>query len=218
MKTALRTHTCGELTEKNIGQKVTLFGWVDTIRDHGGLTFIDLRDRYGKTQIVMSAAAFKPEDCLQVTGTVKARPKGTENPKISTGPIEVVDAVGGVRSASKLTPFEVTKSQDTNEDLRLQYRYLDLRNPAVQENLFTRHRVYQTIRRALDAEGGRARPRTPGGGHDRRPGGRSNNPGRLGCGGRPRRRVPTEPRPGFGRRLGSLRCGCGRCSTGWSSS
>ncbi len=148
----LRTHTCGELTEKNIGEKVTLCGWVDTVRDHGGLVFLDLRDRFGKTQIVFSGKItdYKSEDCVQVKGTVRARPKGTENPKISTGKIEIADTTITTLSVSNPLPFEVTKSTETNEELRMKYRYLDLRNPEVQRNLFIRHRIYQVIRNTLD--------------------------------------------------------------------
>jgi len=164
--TQLRTHTCGELTEKNIGQSVRLYGWIDTIRDHGGLIFIDLRDRYGKTQCVASeelkacfmGGQFKSEHCISVVGKVQRRPAGTENPSLSTGQIEVADIkvatqVDGsaCNNPSEPLPFEVTKSQETNEELRMQYRYLDLRNPVVQKNLFLRHRMYQTIRRTLDA-------------------------------------------------------------------
>ena len=153
MKTALRTHSCGELTEKNVGQKVTLAGWVDSFRDHGGVTFIDLRDRYGKTQVVLPKSdSFKTESALKVSGTVTMRPKGTENPKLPTGQIEIADAKAEILSSCDTPPFEVTKSQDTNEELRMQYRYLDLRNPAVQKNLFIRHETYQAIRRTLDAE------------------------------------------------------------------
>jgi len=156
----LRTKTCGELKEKNVGEKVTLCGWVDTVRDHGGLTFIDLRDRYGKTQLVFDVSlkntvseSGRAEYCLQVEGKVQLRPKGTENPRLSTGLIEV--AVSGVKvlNTSDPLPFEVTKSQETNEELRMKYRYLDLRNPAVQKNLFVRHRVYQIIRGTLDGRG-----------------------------------------------------------------
>ncbi len=151
----LRTHTCGELTEKNIGEKVALSGWVDTVRDHGGLVFLDLRDRYGKTQIVFSGTVtdYKSEYCIRVQGTVQARPKGTENSKISTGKIEVADTTIEILSISNPLPFEVTKSTETNEELRMKYRYLDLRNPAVQKNLFLRHRVYQIIRRSFDKHG-----------------------------------------------------------------
>jgi aspartyl-tRNA synthetase len=166
MKTSLRTHTCDELTEKNIGQTVTLCGWIDTVRDHGGVMFIDLRDRYGKTQLVLPSGKvagiagtsdvemfdFKTENCLAITGKVQQRPKGTENQKISTGLVEVLIDEYKTLSFCETPPFEITKSQETSEDLRLQYRYLDLRNPAVQKNLFTRHRVYQIIRRVLDGE------------------------------------------------------------------
>ncbi len=151
----LRTHTCGELTERHVGKEVTLCGWVDTVRDHGGLVFLDLRDRYGKTQIVFSGKItdYKSEDCVQIKGKVQIRPKGTENPKISTGKIEIVDTKIETLSGSNPLPFEVTKSQETNEDLRMRYRYLDLRNPDVQKNLFARHRVYQIIRRSFDKHG-----------------------------------------------------------------
>lgn len=151
----LRTHTCGELNEKNVGQEVTLAGWVDTTRDHGGLAFIDLRDRYGKTQLVLATNAkwsvsLHSEDCIRVTGKVQARPKGTENPKLTTGLVEVSIENMEILNTCEPLPFEVTKSQETNEELRMQYRYLDLRNPAVQKNLFMRHRIYQIIRNALD--------------------------------------------------------------------
>jgi len=157
----LRTHTCGELTEKNAGEKVTLCGWIDTLRDHGGLLFIDLRDRYGKTQIVVSGTqeagkgllvnpGFKTEDCVCISGTVKTRPEGTENTKIFTGKIEVLGETVKDHIKCDPLPFEVTKSQETNEELRMQYRYLDLRNPAVQKNIFLRHKINQVIRKALD--------------------------------------------------------------------
>ncbi|HTL70052.1 MAG TPA: aspartate--tRNA ligase [Candidatus Eisenbacteria bacterium] len=150
----LRTHNCGELTEKNIGQEVTLAGWIDTIRDHGGVTFIDLRDRYGKTQLVTPATGdYNTEFCIQVKGKVKARPAGTENRKIPTGLVEIEVGSITVLSRSEPLPFEVTKSTETNEELRLKYRYLDLRNPAVQKALFARHRIYQIIRRTFDAHG-----------------------------------------------------------------
>lgn len=155
----LRTHTCGQLNDKYIGQIVTLCGWVDTLRDHGGVQFIDLRDRYGKTQIVaknelaklISEGKIKTENCVWVQGTVNPRPAGTENPKLITGKIEVEESSAKLLSASGPTPFEVTKSRETNEDLRMQYRFLDLRNPAVQKNLFIRHKMYQAIRNSLSA-------------------------------------------------------------------
>ena len=162
----LRTHTCGELTEKNVGQEVTLCGWVDTKRDHGGLIFIDLRDRYGRTQLVLPLEApvvheggfksddpafiFKSEDCIRVTGKVQKRPKGTENLKLPTGLVEVLITGYKTLNSCNPLPFEVTKSHETNEELRLQYRYLDLRNPEVQKNIFVRHKICQVIRRTLD--------------------------------------------------------------------
>ncbi|MBI4432434.1 MAG: aspartate--tRNA ligase [Candidatus Omnitrophica bacterium] len=151
----LRTHTCGELTEKNINEAVRLCGWVDTVRDHGGLVFIDLRDRYGKTQLVYSGRItdYKSEDCVQVEGVVKGRPKGTENSKISTGKIEIAVTTIKTFSSSGPLPFEISKSTKTNEELRMTYRYLDLRNPEVQKNLFIRHRACQIIRKVLDARG-----------------------------------------------------------------
>ena len=155
----LRTHTCGELGEKHVGAEVALCGWVDTIRDHGGLTFLDLRDRYGKTQVVVKSVAgaeargIKTEDCVLVEGAVRVRPKGTENPKLATGRIEVADARVTLINPCEPTPFEVGKSLETNEDLRMKFRFLDLRNPSVQSLLFARHRLYQAVRRSLDRHG-----------------------------------------------------------------
>ena len=113
----LRTHTCGALNDKEIGKEVTLCGWVDAVRDHGGVTFIDLRDRYGKTQIIFDPAlkgnisgALKSEDCILVRGKVQARPKGTENSKLPTGLIEVVAKESQILNSSSPLPFEVTKS------------------------------------------------------------------------------------------------------------
>src|SRR5687768_10223672 len=132
----LRTHTCGELNEKHIGQAVTLAGWVDTTRDHGGLTFIDIRDRYGKTQLMLDmnfkksfSQTLRTEECIQIKGNVQLRPQGTENTKITTGKIEIVVLEAKVLNTCDPLPFEVTKSSETNEDLRMKYRYLDLRNP-----------------------------------------------------------------------------------------
>lgn len=149
----LRTHTCGELTEKHIGQEVLLSGWVDVCRDHGGVAFADIRDRYGKTQIVTTSLkdlALRSEDCVWIRGKVQARPKGTENTKLVTGGIEIVASQGGKHSASDPLPFEITKSRETGEELRMKYRYLDLRNPEVQKSLFARHKVCQIIRRYFD--------------------------------------------------------------------
>ncbi len=154
----LRTHTCGELTEQHVGKEVILYGWVDTIRDHGSVFFMDLRDRYGKTQIIAGSKEFsgkplKSEDCVRVKGKVEFRPKGTENPKITTGNIEIHITEILEHNPCEPLPFEVTKSLETNEELRMKYRYLDLRNPAVQKNLFVRHHVYQIIRKSFDRHG-----------------------------------------------------------------
>ncbi|MEI8345305.1 MAG: aspartate--tRNA ligase [Candidatus Omnitrophota bacterium] len=162
----LRTHTCGQLTENEVGLEVTLFGWIDTIRDHGGLIFLDLRDRYGKTQVVAGpalkarhgAGQLKHEQCLSLKGKVGLRPKGTENASLVTGRIEVCDAEIVARDGHEMItaceplPFEVPNSRQTNEDLRMKYRFLDLRNPDVQKNLFVRHRMNQVIRRTLDRQ------------------------------------------------------------------
>jgi aspartyl-tRNA synthetase len=158
----LRTHTCGELTETNVGQEVTLYGWVDTVRDHGGVFFLDLRDRYGKTQVIAGGKgkelkefghAFKSEDCVRIRGKVQLRPAGTENPKIPTGSVEILAEEVLEQNSCQPLPFEVTKSRETNEELRMKYRYLDLRNPEVQKALFARHRIYQIIRKTLDKHG-----------------------------------------------------------------
>jgi len=154
----LRTHTCGELNESHIGTEVTLYGWVDTQRDHGGVFFLDLRDRYGKTQILaggkgQALGPFKSEDCVRVRGKVQRRPAGTENAKLPTGHVEIVAEEVIEHNSCQPLPFEVTKSRETNEELRMTYRYLDLRNPEVQRALLSRHRVYQIIRRTLDTHG-----------------------------------------------------------------
>ena len=153
----LRTHTCGELTEKEVGSPVTLCGWVNTRRDHGGLIFIDLRDRYGVTQVVFhpdtNAELFalvesvRPEWVLQITGTVSKRLAGTENSKMPTGQIEVVAEKLEVLSRAKTPPFEIDSDKTVNEELRLQYRYLDLRRAQMQRNIALRSRVFQLIRK-----------------------------------------------------------------------
>ncbi|MDX1530314.1 MAG: aspartate--tRNA ligase [Rhodothermales bacterium] len=157
-----RTHTNGELREAHAGQTVTLKGWVDTRRDLGGMVFADLRDRYGLTQVVFSPQAseaayerahrLKMEDVVSVTGTVKQRE--SPNPDLPTGLVEVwVDSLEVLAEAEPL-PFVVSaheeRQQKANEDLRLKYRYLDLRRPHLQQNLLLRHRVYQSVRRYFD--------------------------------------------------------------------
>jgi aspartyl-tRNA synthetase len=163
MKTTYRTHTCGELSKVHAGLAVKLAGWVDSSRDHGGLIFIDLRDRYGRTQCV-----FNPEKCLeahtlaekmhgqyviQIEGTVEPRPAEAVNPKLPTGEIEIHVTRAEVLAASDALPFEVTDQSDAGEDIRLQYRYLDLRRACMQKNLLTRHLMVRTMRRVLEERG-----------------------------------------------------------------
>ena len=155
-----RTHTCGDLNTDAIGQPVTLAGWVNRRRDHGGLIFLDLRDRYGMTQIICDpersaeahrlASEARPEYVLQVTGTVAARLPGTENPKLSTGEIEVVAEHIAILNPSRTTPFPISDNIQVDEALRLKYRYLDLRRPSMRENMILRHRVVKAIRDYLD--------------------------------------------------------------------
>jgi len=155
-----RTHTCGELRSSHIGQTVTLNGWVDTRRDLGGVIFIDLRDRYGKTQIVFNpqhhqqshelAGELRSEYVVSVTGVVEKRPAGTENPKLSTGEIDVLVNELTILNKAETPPFPIEDGIDTNEDLRLKYRYLDLRRPEMQQRLLFRHKLYQITRKYFD--------------------------------------------------------------------
>ena len=157
-----RTHTCGQLQKSNIDTQVTLCGWVNNRRDHGGIIFVDLRDAYGITQIVFdpstnpeahkSAEHVRSEWVLQVTGKVRARGEGLENPKLETGEIEVITSTLEVLNESKTPPFELNVEKDIREDLRLQYRYLDLRNPRMQKNLKLRHTMTKVIRDYFDTQ------------------------------------------------------------------
>ena len=152
----LRTHTCGELNKDHIGQTVTLSGWVDRVRDHGGGKFIDLRDRYGKTQVVIDPDSPKQamdnvqpvrnEYVIQVIGRVSERPAGQDNPKISTGQIELHVEELIVLNACKTPPFVPNQKDLPNEDLRLQHRYLDLRRQPMQETLVLRSRIIKAMR------------------------------------------------------------------------
>lgn len=160
MKFKKRTHTCGELRESNIGQIVTLNGWVDSRRDLGGVIFIDLRDRYGITQIVFEpnynqkahedAKDLRNEWVISVTGKVRRRPEGTENPNLETGQIDVMIDELIVLNRSLTPPFPIEDQIDTNEEIRLRYRYLDLRRRPMQKNLILRHKMYQIVRRYFD--------------------------------------------------------------------
>ncbi len=156
-----RTHTCGELREANVGQTVILNGWVDTRRDLGGLIFIDVRDRYGITQVVFEpnfnkeahelAKNLRNEYVISVEGKVRKRPPETDNPLIPTGHIDVMAEQLTIISEAKTTPFPIKDKIDTSEDIRLKYRYLDLRRPSVQKNLLMRHKMYQLTRKYFDA-------------------------------------------------------------------
>jgi aspartyl-tRNA synthetase len=158
-----RTNTCGELNIANIGQVVTLAGWVNRRRDHGGLVFIDIRDRYGITQVICDperspeahrvASELRSEYVIQVSGTVVHRLPGTENPNLSTGAIEVAADRIVILNPSRTTPFPVSDNISVDESLRLKYRYLDLRRSSMRNNIILRHRVVKAIRDYLDERG-----------------------------------------------------------------
>jgi aspartyl-tRNA synthetase len=149
-----KTHTCGELSPAHIGQTVTLAGWVHRQRDHGGVTFIDLRDRYGLVQVVGDPALpgletiqdARQEWVLQISGEVRRRPAGAENPNLATGEIEVEVKQCQALNPSKPLPFLINKDEDVDENVRLKYRYLDLRRERMQKNLILRHKVIKFIR------------------------------------------------------------------------
>lgn len=155
-----RTHTCGELRRADSGKTVTLNGWVDSRRNLGGMLFINLRDRYGITQVVFSpehnadlhqeAQVLKSEDVISVTGLVRERPGDNRNPHMPTGDVEVLSDSLEILSHAELPPFEIRDDVDAFEDLRLKYRYLDLRRPRLQKNLLLRHRMYQVVHRYFD--------------------------------------------------------------------
>ena len=157
-----RTHHCNELRASNVGQEVKLAGWVDSRRDHGGVIFIDLRDREGLTQVVFrpeefpevaaSAHTLRSEDVAQIVGKVALRLEGTQNPKLTTGEIEVVASSLNILNRSEVLPFPLD-SEVGNEDLRLTHRYLDLRRPALVRNLKARHLAAKVTRDYLDRHG-----------------------------------------------------------------
>ncbi len=159
----LKTHTCGELREEHIGERVRLAGWVHRRRDHGGVTFIDLRDRWGLVQIVanpdLSVAAHetaeraRPEWVLAVEGSVRRRPEGSENLELATGLVEVEVEGIEVLNQARTTPFVIDEETEVDEMVRLQYRYLDLRRDRMRKNLELRHRVVKYIRDFLDKRG-----------------------------------------------------------------
>ncbi len=159
----LRTHTCGELRLEHVGQKVTLCGWVDTYRDHSGVLFIDLRDRYGKTQVVFApeggdqtlqaSKSLRSEYVVLVRGHVAPRPEGTINPKLETGEIELRAEHLEVLNRSLTPPFQPTSKDLPGEDLRLKHRYIDLRRPEMQQTMLLRNRMVKIMRDYCDALG-----------------------------------------------------------------
>lgn len=160
-----RTKTCGELNARFLGETVELCGWASKRRDHGGVIFIDLRDRYGLTQVVFDpaiaggadaharAGAIRSEFVLWCKGKVRARPDGMKNPKLATGEIEVAITELQILSEARTPPFPIEDELDVAETVRLKYRYLDLRRPSLQHNLLTRHRMLSIVRNHLDAHG-----------------------------------------------------------------
>ena len=153
-----RTHNNGELRESDIGKKVRLCGFVDTIRDHGGVQFVDLRDNYGRTQVVVHDESLlkgiSKETVIKVEGEVIRRDDETINEKLPTGLVEVVcEKLELLSSKAELIPFEIDLSKDTNEEVRLKYRYLDLRNPEVNKNIKLRSDVLHFLRNKMYDQG-----------------------------------------------------------------
>src|SRR6185295_2756406 len=156
-----RSHTCGALRAADVGNAVRLSGWVHRVRDHGGLLFIDLRDHYGITQVVADpdspafkvAESVRSEWVIRVEGSVRHRPEGTVNPELPTGAVEVFASEILVLSAAKELPVPVFGEPDYPEDLRLQYRFLDLRRASLHNNIILRNEIIASIRRRMRAAG-----------------------------------------------------------------
>jgi aspartyl-tRNA synthetase len=159
----LKSHSCGELTEKHIGHEVILAGWVHRRRDHGGLIFIDLRDKEGIAQVVFNpetskkahktANELRNEYVAKITGKVEKRPAGTENLKLPTGKIEVIASDIQILNTAKTPPFYINEDVEVDENLSLKYRYLYLRRPRMKDNIILRHKVEKFMRDFLDAKG-----------------------------------------------------------------
>jgi len=159
----LRTHTCGELTAESEGRRTTLCGWVENRRDHGGVLFIDLRDRYGRTQVVFNpgdpgyglASQLGGSEVVRVTGTVRKRPEGMANPELATGEIEVAceELEPLCRTGIRQLPFEPAEADSVSDLKRMQYRYIDMRRPRLMNNLILRHRLFKAIRDYFDEQG-----------------------------------------------------------------
>jgi aspartyl-tRNA synthetase len=159
----MRTHACGEVGVKDIGTKIKIAGWTNKWRDHGGVVFIDLRDRSGIVQVIFSpeidaeihkaAHRIRNEFVIQVEGEVRNRPEGTVNPSIPTGQVEVVAKKFEVLNECKALPFMVDDETDASESLRYKHRYLDLRRPVIQKNIIIRHKAARAFREYLDSKG-----------------------------------------------------------------
>ncbi|MEO1575098.1 MAG: amino acid--tRNA ligase-related protein, partial [Pseudomonadota bacterium] len=156
----MRTHYCGEVTEQLIGETIEVTGWVHRRRDHGGVIFIDLRDARGLLQVVFDpdtpdvfarAETLRSEFVLRVKGKVRQRPEGQVNPNMSTGEIEVLGLELEILNTAQTPPFH--HDDDVSEEVRLRYRYIDLRREPMQENLRLRAKVISALRRALDDQG-----------------------------------------------------------------
>src|SRR3989344_7925090 len=157
-----RTHSCGQLRASDIGKTATLSGWVHSRRDHGGVLFIDMRDREGLTQVVFNpeqaelyktAETLRSEFMVKVSGPVRQRPAGTENSHLATGAVEVAAASLEILNTSLALPFEISEFSEASEEVRLSYRFLDLRRPSLQKNLTLRHKIAQNVRETLNREG-----------------------------------------------------------------
>src|SRR6266508_6877274 len=156
-----RTHTCGALRASDVGAEAVLLGWVHRVRDLGGVTFIDVRDRAGVSQVVVRendalmtvAKRLRSEFVIGVSGIVQRRSDDTINPKLSTGEVEVLAREIRILNEAKTPPFQIAEDSPVSEEVRLRYRYLDLRRPRLQYNIGLRHRVAMTVRRYFDANG-----------------------------------------------------------------
>jgi aspartyl-tRNA synthetase len=157
------THNCGELNAKHIGKEVVLMGWVQHRRDHGGVIFVDLRDREDITQVVFNPArdkkvhekahALRSEYVIGVRGVVEGRPEGMVNPGLRTGEVEIAVVELKILNTAKTPPFLIEEQVDVSESIRLKYRHLDLRRPQLQKNIILRHRASASVRQYLNANG-----------------------------------------------------------------
>ena len=158
----MRSHRCGEVTEQQLHQEVDLCGWVHRRRDHGGVIFIDLRDREGLVQVVFDpdypdafavAETVRSEFVLKIHGKVRLRPEGTENMQLSTGKIEILASALDILNRSETPPFPLESEVEVSEETRLRYRYIDLRRPLMQQRMRLRRDVTRHLRHFMDEEG-----------------------------------------------------------------